>query len=201
MNRKAENSSESGNALIEFAIALPLFLIIIFGGFEIAGSLSAVQEANHLSREIAATAYRECAFDGAASSDETPASSYMNADSCLSEVVARFENDTATLLPNTRFSISLFNASGAGVEQSGHAASSGTPTKFSTANFTSNTSALNRSLKNTLDGHRTVVVSEVYVNRNSMVGSIPVFWNLAFASGTSDESRYISDQIYASAIY
>lgn len=54
---------ESGLAMLELALALPIVLIISFVSIETARSLRYVQVASTLSREVASLAYRDCVGD------------------------------------------------------------------------------------------------------------------------------------------
>ncbi len=180
MNQKRD---QSGSAMIECALVLPVILLIIFGGFELANGLSAIQAANFLSREVAVVAYRDCAFDNSSATATTPATSYLNAETCLNAVVTKYQNETAPIMPDTNFALSLYTISGSVVTRTAGVESGGVSSRYTTTNFNSSADALNQAFTATLNQHRIVVVSEVFVPRESVRGSIPRFWNYSFFTG------------------
>ena len=108
------NHKESrGSVLLEFAIVLPLLLVLGFGGIEYARNLNTYQVAVSLSKEIAATAYRQCVFDptqpptGALSSGHQ---SSFDAPTCLSNVRDTFTSSVASILPGAKYQIYMYQS-------------------------------------------------------------------------------------------
>ena len=194
MNPNAENFSRdiAGNALLEFALVLPVILLLIFGGLEIAGTISGVQAANYLSREVATLAFRNCALDSTAQDSEP--TSYQNGTNCLQGVVNAVLGDTTGILPGTNVALSIYNITYGGDPDGDTTlppdppvltatfATGGMVSKFSTGNFTSTATPLDSALKELLLAHRTVVVSEVRVPLTSVSGSLPRLWTYGFFS-------------------
>lgn len=93
-----EESPERGVALVELSIIIFVLLVFITAGFEFASALQQHERASMLSRQAAASAYRQCS----AEVDSTAA------ESCLQGVVEHFEDFVAEALPGMEVIISMY---------------------------------------------------------------------------------------------
>lgn len=78
-----------GQAIVELALILPLLLVIVFGTVEYSHMFMTALRASNLSREIANTAFRDCAFVGD-----------LAMKGCLTTNVERVRNEGNVVLPD-----------------------------------------------------------------------------------------------------
>lgn len=87
MNPFDMKRNKRGQAIIELAVMLPLFLAIVLGAIEYSNMFMTSLRASNLSRQVANAAFRDCAFlSDAAMAD------------CLTTVTSRVAEDAALLL-------------------------------------------------------------------------------------------------------
>lgn len=94
---KRLNASQTGGAILEFAIVIPILLALSFGGFEFSRSLKIAQVGSTLSREAANLAFRRCATETGASLT-----------SCLQTVADDTVNFSRVTLPNVSIVLSVW---------------------------------------------------------------------------------------------
>ena len=85
-------ANESGVALIELAVVVGLFVMLILGGFEFSAALRKHEAASALSRQVAASGFRECSAE---SDDQVLAA-------CLQGVIDRMTAFIGRSLPGTQ---------------------------------------------------------------------------------------------------
>ena len=90
--------SEAGNVIVEFAIIVPVILIIAFGALDISRAMRVKQIAQTLSRESASLAYRDCSVDTGTTTTD-----------CLDLVQQRMTNRAGALLPGSEIILSLYS--------------------------------------------------------------------------------------------
>lgn len=90
---------EHGNVIIEFALLVPILLILAFAGLEISRAIRYMQFATAVSREIVSVAYRDCT-----SRQEDPAYTGQ----CLDQVQANFQEFANRLIPGSEICISVY---------------------------------------------------------------------------------------------
>lgn len=173
----AADRTEGGNAFVEILIVLPWVLLIIYAGLEIAGTLSAIQAANYISREVSTLAFRRCALDEASGGTITDPASHMNADRCLAEVLAGVRADFDVVVPGIGVNVSLYNYSNVGgtmrTTRTGGSSLSGMSPSVNDTTFASDgSSKIRETFEQAINMHRSVVVSEVSVPLSSVTGSL-----------------------------
>lgn len=90
--------SEEGNAIVELAFVLPIFLFIVFAALEYSRTLERLQWSSMLSREAASITYRRCASERGALLD-----------GCLDvQVVQKLSQRIDVFAPGTEFVVALF---------------------------------------------------------------------------------------------
>lgn len=89
--------SQSGGAILEFAMVMPILLSLSFAGFEFSRSLKIVQIGSTLSREAANLAFRRCV-----------AESGTELNTCLQNVADETVNFSRVAVPNVTIILSLW---------------------------------------------------------------------------------------------
>ena len=100
--------NESGHAIIELALVIPLLAMIAIVSLELSFQLNSYEIATQLSRELASLSYRRCVID-----DTGATSVKFNPDTCIDTVIAEFVVDSAAFAPGAEFVASLYNISSA----------------------------------------------------------------------------------------
>ena len=180
--------SEKGHGFIELAMVLPIFALVAFASLEAAGGISTLQLATTLSREVALTAYRECAM-----TSNPVSAGVTSANACLQDVLRRINEQ----YQNTPFlsnppsppstvmaSIYISGVGGAPTLLTSRSIGPSTPSKFSTADF-----ATGQPLGDALSKLDVLVVTEVTIPTNTVSSS------LSFLSYIQQNTVYASTTI------
>jgi Flp pilus assembly protein TadG len=160
---------ESGHAMLELAIVIPLLSMIAVCSLELSIQLGSYQIATQLSRELASLTYRRCVIDSSGSS-----SAKFNPDACIDGVLAEFATDVAGVAPGTQFVASLYNSSGVNVQQSSIRSFGTQASNYTLSDFSSKSSSdpLVNALSNSVSELGSVIVAEVYIPHSPLPGSI-----------------------------
>ena len=172
------NEEQSGNAMLELAIIIPVILGIFFVGFQFSNYLEKWQLATTFSREAANGSFRACA----AERDDPAAPEVINRlSTCLREEHDRLINQAGGVAPNMQVIISIYryDSDTNRVTREG-IAGNGAPhtSKFTTGKFSDSDSILG----STLEDNRIVVVGEVYIPISEGIGVSAVLGDHVYAS-------------------
>lgn len=106
--RQREPSPETGTAILELAIVLPVLVLLALGAIEFSRALQHMQVAVAASRELASLVYRDCAADPAGD----PQASAPNQAEILHKINQHIDdvkaNFTENLYPGTELRVALF---------------------------------------------------------------------------------------------
>lgn len=149
------NTPQSGHAILELAIVLPLLVLLAAGGLEFSRYLEAAEVSRTLSRELTGVAYRECA-----SPHESVASPWYDPQLCLQTVVSHLLARTGAIAPHAEFLVSLYNYDDDGaVSRDGYYGQRNYRTRFSVERM----NAADTDLGDMMRAYGTVVVGEVFL--------------------------------------
>lgn len=151
---KRIRNCEKGGALIEFAMLMPLLLLLAIGGAEIGRAISAREAAIALSKAAANQAFRECTH-------MTQGKMTL----CLNDIRNQFQTFASQVFPGTSVVVKVFTwdpDTGAGIEA--QSATGGKVSQFdynaSSGLLTSHPSTISNSI---VQQRRILVVGEAYV--------------------------------------
>lgn len=171
MNRLLDRK-ETGVILVEFAIILPIILLITIGAFEITRAIRIVGVASKLSYEVAKVAIKEC-FDGGENIGVQPF------DACMQERVTGIQNLASTIVPGSRIFLNYYavpNTTGTysswPIFRRFSTSATGEPA-FDTS-ISKTTDFLNARVNN-LKEHRKIIVGECFLPYTPLFGYVRLF--------------------------
>lgn len=167
-------ANDHGVALIELAVVVGLFVMLILGGFEFSAALRKHEAASALSRQVAASGFRECSAE---SDDQASAA-------CLQGVIDRMTAFIGRSLPGTQIVLHSYR---------NDVPSSSCPATFSPSAIVSNGSHSSRVVVQDATHHSSVRVSidSGSVCDNGVLIVAEVF--VPFENGLFGIARWIAD--------
>lgn len=97
--RHKTRKPEEGHAVLEFALTLPVLIILIFGGLEFARMLDRLQWATALSREAANVVSRRCAYQ----------KDLKDLEACINSRMTELTSKSSVLAPGTSFVVAVYS--------------------------------------------------------------------------------------------
>lgn len=106
---------EQGNAILEFAVILPLLFVIIFGTVEFSRLFGVKEFQTLVTREAASIAFRHCFERSTRNCDTSQFLGFPNldttntVDACISRFGTEIDNFIATIFPGSTLTISFYS--------------------------------------------------------------------------------------------
>ncbi len=175
MNRliSQRNLGDRGAVLVEFAVILPLILVLVFAGSEFSRLIKVKQLVTTISREAANMAFRECVMNEGATA------------TCHTEMRNKLQTLARKKIPGTEVIISVYNwdpevddeintADGKVVDPPMVTAVGINQTKFAPSGdhiADAATRSINIVPRGIIERQRSVVIGEAYVPNTTVIGS------------------------------
>ncbi|HQH26339.1 MAG TPA: pilus assembly protein [Oligoflexia bacterium] len=169
MKIRKTREQDSGHAIIELALVIPVLILLCFAALGASAGISDRQTATGLSKELASLAFRSCAVNREGARYDL-AKRAQSAEICLQRVALDFQAEFANAIPvRSAFIVSMYTVKkngrpfleGTASFQSAGMPPAGAGTKFSESSFEAEGGRVSE-LASALSAMQTIVVAEVF---------------------------------------
>ena len=150
---KRRFTSDEGNLIVEFAIIVPVILLIAFGALDISRAMRVKQIAQTLSRESASLAYRDCSVQPGTTTTD-----------CLDLVQQRMNTRSGMVLPGSQIVLTLYSYDPVAGNITQYGPSGGT-SKYSLSRL----NTIGDNVGNMVRAQREVVIAEINAPYSSLL--------------------------------
>ena len=168
-NTAAGSGCERGNAIVEFALILPLIIMLFIATVEFTRTFRAKEMMAQASRELAHVVYRECFDSNGALCNLSPANNQT--DLCLSYYKDNFTRRIEQHLPGIELSVSMYSydAASSTVEQVGLSRAMGSAAQSATRFSVPRISA---EFRPEIEAQELLVIGEVFYTFQPLFGGV-----------------------------